>query len=228
MEEKTLVVANWKANKTTEEAIDWLRRLKQRLRSWPGLERVKIVLCPSFIALSPLKKVIGEWRLEICLGAQDISPFPAGSYTGEITGEMLAGLVDYVLVGHSERRKYFGEGEEMVKEKIRRAKEVGIVPIACITASSQLPEKGCLLVYEPTRAISQEGVYRPADPKKVSQVLSSWRKKLDQPTLRFLYGGSVNPENIASFLALEEVCGVVVGHASLDPETFFSLLENAV
>jgi len=225
MEKKILIVANWKANKTVEESLNWLKEFKKR---WRRRKNVEIVLCPPYTALSPLRSEIRNWKLGIRLGAQDISPFPSGAYTGEVSGEMLKELVDYVLIGHSERRKYFGETEEMVKRKIKRAKEFGIKPIVCVANFAQIPkEKNLILMYEPPSAISKEGVYRPCDPEKVAQTLSLWRKKLNRLNPLFLYGGSVNRENVSSFLAIREVSGVAVGHASLDPEEFFQILKNA-
>ena len=225
MEKKILIVANWKANKTVEESLNWLKEFKKR---WRRRKNIEIVLCPPYTALSPLRSEIRNWKLGIRLGAQDISPFPSGAYTGEVSGEMLKELVDYVLIGHSERRKYFGETEEMVKRKIKRAKEFGIKPIVCVANFAQIPkEKNLILMYEPPSAISKKGVYRPCDPEKVAQTLSLWRKKLNRLNPRFLYGGSVNRENVSSFLAIREVSGVAVGHASLDPEEFFQILKNA-
>jgi triosephosphate isomerase len=141
---------------------------------------------------------------------------------------MLAELVDYALIGHSERKKNFGENLKTASKKIKMATEAGIVPILCATDIDEIPKEipGNLhLLYEPLGAISQDGVYHPETPPKAQKTIAEWKAKLKNVD-RFLYGGSVNPSNIAQFLAQPDIKGVVVGHASLDPNSFWELINN--
>jgi triosephosphate isomerase len=230
---KPLIVANWKANKTIEEALNWLREFNEELQIENlELEKIEVVVCPSFIALEPLKLSIINSQLPIKLGAQDISPFPDGPYTGEISARMLSGLADYVLVGHSERRKYFRETIGMIGQKVQMAQKVGIVPIICGGSLEEISgivreSEGLCIMYEPPVAISQKGVYHSETPERAQHVLANWKSKVKGSSNRFLYGGSVNPENVKSFLAQEDIKGVVVGHASLSSQIFLKVIKNA-
>ena len=229
MAEKPLIVANWKSNKTIKEALKWLKEFQRnleikKLRNW---EKAEIVICPPFTALQALQSSIINHQSSIKLGAQNISPFPNGPYTGEISAQMLSGLVDYVLVGHSERRKHLGETTKMVSQKVEMAQKANIIPIICAADIEQVPKglKNSYVMYEPPSAISQNGVYRPNTPKSAQKTLAQWKSKLKN-VKKFLYGGSVNPQNSAQFLSQPDIDGVVVGNASLDPAIFFDLITN--
>jgi triosephosphate isomerase len=230
---KSLIVANWKSNKTVDEALSWLREFNKELQIENlELEKIEVVVCPSFIVLEPLKLSIINSQLPIKLGAQDISPFPDGPYTGEISAKMLSGLVDYILVGHSERRKHFGETTGMINQKVQMAQKVGIVPIVCMGDFEEIPGivkegRGLCIMYEPPAAISQKGVYHSEPPERAQHILATWKSKAKDGSNRFLYGGSVNPKNVKSFLACEDIDGVVVGYASLSPQTFLKIVKNA-
>jgi len=258
MAKKPLIIANWKAHKTVEEALRWLKEFNWKLEiprpedlgrarsnalgtkvgNWK-LDKVEIVICPPFTALQALKLEIGKLGIprksgsyeasnwEIKLGAQDLSPFDTGPYTGEVSARMLSELVDYVLVGHSERRRYFGETTEMIGQKVKIAQKAGIVPIVCAARLKEVPGglNNYFLMFEPPEAISKEGVYRPKSPEDVGKTIAYWKSKLSGAG-KFLYGGSVNSGNIAKFLSLPDIAGVVVGHASLEAGTFIDLLNN--
>lgn len=229
MNPKPLIIANWKANKTVAEALEWLKEFQNRKKTEKtNLKKAEVVICPPFIALEPLRLKIKDWHLEIKLGAQDVSPFPDGPYTGEISARMLTGLVDYVLIGHSEREKDFGENIKTAGQKIRMAQGVGITPILCVADLDEIPKEespSFYLLYEPPSAISQKGVYRPETPEKAQRTIARWKSKLKHVP-RLLYGGSVNPQNIAQFLAQPDIDGALVGHASLDPNVFWELINN--
>src|SRR3990167_6370119 len=130
---KPLVVANWKATKTIKETIEWIKKAK------PALEEVDwadTIICPPFTSL-PIAASLFEGT-NIKVGAQDISKFKKGAYTGEVTVEMIDGLVSHAIVGHSERRKYFGETDADVFEKVKLLLEYGITPVLCISDLAQL------------------------------------------------------------------------------------------
>ena len=137
---KTFIIANWKSNKTGSEVSSWFQRLKIKdLR----LTNKEIIVCPSFTALPILKSLIINHKSSIKLGAQDISPFDEGAYTGEVNGKQIKELADYVIVGHSERREYFDEDEEVIKKKIELSLKYKIVPILCISETNQILNLKC-------------------------------------------------------------------------------------
>lgn len=218
MGKKLLIVANWKAN-----IVDSTSFIVHR--EWS--EEVEIVIAPPFTQIDQIKG--------FTVTSQDISMFPAGAYTGEVTGEMLKSLgVKYCLIGHSERRKYFGETNEIVEKKLERALSSGIVPIICAQSAIEIPanirnysSEKFVLMYEPFSAISANGEYHPEDPQRVQLVLEEWKNKLNL-NCRFLYGGSINAEDVSSFVNLPLVSGFVVGHASLDPNDFFSIIKQCL
>ncbi len=229
MAAKFLVVANWKANKTLFAAEEWCRAFSTH--PLPG--GVEIVLAAPYPLLRPLARETRDLKLPLVLGAQDISAFGPGPYTGEVTGEMLSELgVKYVLVGHSERRKLLGETTADVAKKTARARDAGIIPIICarnlsdIPNFSNLPKPSCVM-YEPEEAISTNGSYRPELPENINRVLESWQAKLSAGT-KFLYGGSLSPDFKFQTLNFQLISGLVVGHASLDPGSFFAIIEGCL
>lgn len=128
---KLLIVANWKANKTIDEATQWLKEVESI--KYQVLSNLELIICPPFTLLYHLKLLITNSQLPITLAAQDVSPFPDGAYTGEVSARMLKDLgVKYVLIGHSERRKYFKEDEAILANKVREALDVGLTPIFCV------------------------------------------------------------------------------------------------
>ncbi|MDO8515145.1 MAG: triose-phosphate isomerase family protein [bacterium] len=142
--------------------------------------------------------------------AQDVSQFPNGAYTGEVTAEMLKKLnVKYCLVGHAERRKYFNETNEIIQQKITRLKENNIIPILCVQTLEDILDAEYIM-YEPLSAISLPGDFHP---EPIENVLE-FRKHISG---KFLYGGSINDQNIENYLFAD---GFVIGQASLDPDSF--------
>lgn len=195
MEKKFLIIANWKSNNPQNWSV-----------TVP--ENVEVTVAPPFPLLSTLK------GYSLC--AQNVSVFESGAYTGEVSAEMLKSLnVKYCLVGHSERRKYFGETNAQVQDKINNLIKNNIIPIVCARSFADIVPAN-FIMYEPEEAISTNGQYHPEEPEKVKEVLTNWKTKLP-PETKFLYGGSVNTENAKSFSFTD---GLVVGHASLNPETF--------
>ena len=232
MNKKPLVVANWKATKTIKETIDWIKEAKAELEK---IDRADIVICPSFSSLPAVASLFEGTNIRI--GAQDVSKFKKGAYTGEISVEMLDGLVEYCIVGHSERRKYFGENDRDVIEKVKLLLGFGVTPILCVSDLAQMDSylaegkeiveaaEKIVFVDEPPSAISGGGAYRPDNPENANTNAGKISEKIGKRVVT-LYGGSINPENAASFFSQENIDGGLVGQASTNPKTFLGLFNS--
>ncbi len=211
-----LIIANWKSNNVS--TTGWLSQTEVD-------SKVKVVVAAPYTMLFLLAS--GPFLL----GAQDVSMFPPGPYTGEVPAELLSDLdVVYCLVGHSERRKYLNETTEMVGKKMARLLECGITPVVCAQNFEEIPELAMntpgerfKVMFEPFEAISKDGKSNAVSPAKVQETLYEWKTKLP-PGVEFLYGGSVNSSNVSTYANF--VSGFVVGHASLDLEEFNKLVNN--
>lgn len=226
------LVANWKSNKTFEETKEWITRVKQNS---PKLSpTVETIICPSCFHLSLFKELLPE----ITLGTQDLSPFGSGPYTGAVSADQLKGLVNYAILGHSERRHYFGVTNQLVGSQALRALENNIIPIIAIDKSnwrSQFAQWGSdqlarmLIMYEPPEAISQpngdigEGESTPIN--EVLQVIKEIQAEYQPKAI--LYGGSVKSANVIEYLKPSELSGVVVGSASLDASEWLKIINQA-
>lgn len=222
---KTLyLIGNWKSNKTIAETKEWLAQLSEYKAKLEQFADLRIILCAPYTALSTLKDEIERLGLPISAGAQDLSPFVEGAYTGAVTARMVREVADYVIVGHSERRKYFGETDEMLQKKVDQAKLQGLKVVYCVPDATSPIAKGCDIVgYEPTWAI---GSGQSETPENANAVIAKIKATTGVPVI--VYGGSVTAENVASYLVQPEIDGVLLGGASLDPGKFFQLLQTAV
>jgi len=252
MARKNLIAGNWKMNATHLEAIQMVQKLSYRLDA-EDYDRVDVVVCPPFTALRSAQTVIEADHLEIHLGAQNCHWEESGAFTGEISALMLSKLgVRFVIAGHSERRQLFGEDDAMVARKLRAIVEAGMTPIlavgetlaqreaneteAVIGGQTRAAVRGLdpdtvaslVIAYEPIWAI---GTGRTADPDVAAAAATVIRSVVTEThdaeaatSLRVLYGGSVNPGNIAAFMAKREVDGALVGGASLDPDQFAAIV----
>jgi triosephosphate isomerase len=238
-----LVVGNWKMNRTLAEARVLAEALVLRLK---GVERVEIAVCPPFTALPQVADTLRGSN--ILLGAQNMHFEMSGAFTGEISPLFLKELgCAYVILGHSERRQLFGETDELVSRKLRAAIEHGLSPIVCVGESLAVHEAGrtrdviesqfrssilpvlaecpaLTIAYEPIWAI---GTGHTAQPGQAAEVHSHLRELAARhagseraAALRVIYGGSVTPGNIDGLMAQPEIDGVLVGGASLDPDSF--------
>jgi triosephosphate isomerase len=232
---KKIVAGNWKMNKTVAEAQQLISELVPSLNAIKNIDRV---LCPPFTALHPLRSMLEG--TEIGLGAQNLFWEASGAYTAEIAPTMVAELCDYVIIGHSERRQYFGETDETVNKRVKAALKIGLIPIVCIgetlaenqsgktteVVSRQIrngladltPEEGAKLViaYEPVWAIGTGLAATAADANAIHRdvVRKSLADIFDEQVaqnIRIQYGGSVKPNNAAEFFAQSDIDGALVG-----------------
>ena len=184
----------------------------------------EVIVCPSYTLLPILKSYILNHKSKIELGAQDISAYPQGAYTGEVNGKQIAEFAKYVLIGHSERREYFKETEDMVAKKVHMALKNNIKPIVCVeNEETPIPLGVALVAYEPVGAIGSGNADTPDNAESVAKAIKETHKQV----MGVLYGGSVTAENVKSFTAQEHIDGVLVGKASLDPQVFSRIIQNA-
>jgi len=218
-----LFIANWKSNKTQEEVDIWLESFK----SYMDFEQ-EVIIAPPYPFLSLVAEKIKD-KENISLAVQNLSTYPAGSYTGEVCVRNLEGFgVKYAILGHFERRHYLKESYQDVANKISQALSNGIVPVVCVGQNyiedqaqlidSELLSK-CIVAYEPVAAI---GTGEIAPVKNVIKVVKEIKSVFGKVPV--LYGGSISPENIALYLKVTD--GVLVGGSSLNVKVFVDLLQS--
>ena len=232
---KIVIAGNWKMYKTRAESLEFLQGFMSCLTETP--EEREVVLCVPFTDLSVLSKNLHGSRIR--LGAQNVHWQESGAYTGEISGQMLTELgVRYVIVGHSERRQYFGETDETVNLRLKAAQKSGLIPILCVGETKQqrdaletedhifsqlaqdlvgVDQSNLIIAYEPIWAI---GTGDTCETKEANRVIGLIRSKLTNPDVPIQYGGSVKGENIDEVMAMPEIDGVLVGGASLEAASF--------
>ncbi len=249
---KLLIAGNWKMNKTISEAVELVNGLKREVID---INEADILIAPVYTALSEVSDLlIGS---NIGLAAQNLYWEEKGAFTGEVSPSMVkdAGC-DYVVIGHSERRKYFGETDEGVNKKIKAALSAGLMPIVCIGESLEDREadktiniietqlKGGLdslndqdlskiiIAYEPVWAIGTGKTATPDQAQEVHKFIRGWiKEKYSQglsQDLRILYGGSVKPSNAKELMQQEDIDGALVGGASLEVESFVGIIKNSL
>ncbi len=215
------LMANWKSNKTIDEAMTWFSAIESHMAKRTLPDQVKIILCVPFTVSAILQEKIKKSNLPISLGVQNVSAFPSGAYTGEISAEMLKGLAEFVLIGHSERRRYFHETDEELFQKAKAAAASGLKTIYCVDAASvPIPDMPAMILYEPQSAI---GSGNAEDPVVANSVCKQLLEK--NQSIPVLYGGSVTEKTLKGFLTQPEISGVGVGGASLDPEKFLQMVD---
>jgi len=221
---KLYIVANWKSYKTIHEAETWLKQVKQLL-SENQLPKEKIlILCVPFTLLPFASHFIKENNMPLFLGSQDLSPFGMGAYTGEVNAQQVKEFADFTLVGHSERRRYFDETDEILSQKVGEAIKQAITPILCVTdKTTPIPQTITIVGYEPVAAI---GSGQPDTPENANTV-ATYIKEQNAHVSHVLYGGSVIPENVSTFTSQKNIDGVIIGGASLDAKKLFALCINA-
>jgi triosephosphate isomerase len=243
-----IIAGNWKMNKTIDEAVELVEALKEPLAAVEGVDKV---VCPTFVCLPAVKAAIGD--AEIGLGAQNMYFEESGAYTGEIAPGMLQELCQYVILGHSERRAYFGETDEGVNRKIKAALAHGLTPIVCVGETLELREAGetndwvesqvvaaleglagaqvasLIIAYEPIWAIGTGVAATTKDAQEViGDVVRPTLAELFGETVaqavRIQYGGSVKPSNAAELMRAPDIDGGLVGGASLNADDFAEIV----
>ena len=251
---KRMIAGNWKMNKTYSEGVVLAQGLADELKDGTG--DVDVVVCPPAVDLKGVSEVIEQTSASFALGAQNVYWEESGAYTGETAPNMLEAVgATHCIIGHSERRDYFGETDEDVNKKAKALMAHGIVPISCCGESLEIREAGkhvefvvdqikkdtegleitdpskYVIAYEPIWAI---GTGKTATADDAQEVCGAIRATLVEifgeqtaAGIRVLYGGSAKPENIAGFLEKEDVDGALVGGASLVAESFAAMVEKA-
>ncbi|MFT5388129.1 MAG: triosephosphate isomerase [Candidatus Omnitrophota bacterium] len=246
-----IIAGNWKLNKTVVETIQLINDIKRELAN---VSNVDVVICPTFLGLTDAVEAVNDLSIEI--GAQNLYWENSGAFTGEISGEMIKATgAKYVIVGHSERRQFFGETNETVNKRVRAALDNGLLPIVCVGENLEEREgdktfdviknhitgslagftaeevQGMVLAYEPVWAI---GTGKTASPEQAQEVHKYIRDLLtelyDEATasvVRLQYGGSVKPDNIDELIAQPDIDGALVGGASLKSDSFAGIVKGA-
>ncbi len=242
-----MIAGNWKMNTTVGEATALVRAIRDGLHH---VDNVDKLICPPFVSLSAVKELLKGSSLK--LGAQNLYFEEKGAYTGEISPLMLAGMCEYVIIGHSERRQYFRETDRVVNKKIRAALKAGLKTILCVGEKLAENEAGrteevitrqlslslagisfhrsLVIAYEPVWAI---GTGKAATGKQANETIGLIRRNIarifDEEAareVRILYGGSVTADNIAEFMEQFEIDGALVGGASLKADQFVSIIQQ--
>ncbi len=251
MSRKPLIAGNWKMNLNHFEAIALVQKIAFSLPD-KYFDRVDVTVIPPFTDLRSVQTLVDGDKLRLTYGAQDLSQHDSGAYTGEISGAFLAKLgCTFVVVGHSERRTYHGETDELVAAKAQAAHKHGLTPIVCIGEQLEVREAGnhvefnvnslrgslaglsaeqigqTVIAYEPVWAIGTGRVASAADAQEVCKAIRDELANLASPDVaagvRVLYGGSVNAKNVGEIVSQGDVDGALVGGASLDGEQFATL-----
>ena len=251
-ERKLIIAGNWKMNKTVAESLDLANGLVRELKE---VKEVDIAICPPFTALSEVSKAVIDSNIR--LGAQNMSQNGYGAHTGEIAAGMLKEFsTKYVILGHSERREYQRESDELIAAKAKAAHEAGLKPIVCV--GEQLEEReagktedivgtqvrgslagltteemlGTVIAYEPVWAIGTGKTATAGQAQEVHAFIRNLLAELfDADTakaVRIQYGGSVKPDNARELMSQPDVDGALVGGASLDVRNFSELIKNSI
>ncbi len=245
------IAGNWKMYKTIAEAREFVEAVREPLAEYPRVEKA---ICASFVALAPLAQALAGTGIRP--GAQDMHWEAQGAFTGEVSPVMLREVCDLVIIGHSERRQYFGETDETVNRKIKAALVHGLTPIVCVGESleqnragetetfvgtqvraafagiSPAQAAGIVIAYEPIWAIGTGVVCPPEDANRIiGQVvrasLASLYGEAVAQQMRIQYGGSLKPDNVDDLMRQPEIDGGLVGGASLKPADFITLVRAA-
>ena len=250
---KPCMAGNWKMNNTWAETV-LLAQGISNISEGRWEDDIDVVLCPAMPNLKAAYSVIEFDNAPIAIGAQNVHWEASGAYTGEASCEMLTEVgVSYCIVGHSERREYFAETDEMVNKKAKALIQAGITPIVCVGESLAVRDEGtyldfvssqvraafagieatraqkCIIAYEPIWAI---GTGRTATPEQAQEVCEAIRGCISEmfdtncaEAMRILYGGSMKPENVAGLIEKPDIDGGLIGGAALDAESFVYLVK---
>ena len=245
---KPMMAGNWKMNKTIDEAVELARAINSATHTYDSVDKV---VCPTFVCLPAVSDVLA--KSPVAAGAQNMHWEADGAFTGEVSPQMLDGLVDYVIIGHSERREYFAESDETVNKKLKAALAAGIVPILCVGESLAQNQAGethsfvsgqvtaaladlsaaqvesLVIAYEPIWAIGT-GLAATAEQANSicgltvrGTVAELYGEEVAQNT-RVLYGGSTKPSNIAEIMQQPDIDGALIGGAALKADSYADMV----
>lgn len=251
MSRKILIAGNWKMNKTATEAVELAKPIIEAIGNQNDID---VLMCPPFTSISAVSELIGNSTVRV--GAQNMSDKVSGAYTGEISAAMLRDLqVSYVILGHSERRSYYGETDAFINRKVLACLENNLKPVLCVGETLEEREAGkveeviktqlvgglanvpadkaesVVIAYEPVWAI---GTGKTATPEQAQEVHAFIRKELVGllgqvgNAIRILYGGSMKPANADELLAKPDIDGGLIGGAALVAKDFLALIESGV
>jgi triosephosphate isomerase len=252
MPRKVIIAGNWKMNKTAKEALAFIEALAPKVAD---VDKVEIVICPTFTALAQTVEAAAGTKIKV--GAQNIHWAESGAFTGEISADMLKETgVEYVIIGHSERRQYFGETDETVNKRLVAALNAGLIPMVCIGELLEERESGktenvlktqicgafkdisaddmanIVVAYEPVWAI---GTGKTATPDMAQETHAFVRSVIAElysseiaDKVRIQYGGSMKPGNSSELVAQNDIDGGLVGGAALEADSFSELILNAI
>lgn len=247
----TIIAGNWKMNKVFEEASDFLIALSEFLES-QTTDRLEVIVCPPSVYLELATDISVESAFAV--GAQNVNENEFGAFTGEISAPMLSSLeLSYCIVGHSERRQYFAEQDEIINLKVKALHEYAVTPIVCIGETSEQREAGktkqviekqlriCLkdvnlnnetiIAYEPVWAIGTGKNATPEQAEEIHKFIREWLKENYDEDIAdntpIIYGGSMSPDNLEGLLAQSNIDGGLIGGASLKIESFTKMIELA-
>lgn len=224
---KRYLIANWKSYKRFEEARIWLDEFAE---SYIPVEQLQVVIAPTFLCLEKVGEYIRKLELKnVALAAQDVSPFPKGSYTGAIAADLLKDMADFVIVGHSERKRYFHETNHDIGNKVLETVDAGLVPIVCIdkpyamsqlTSLNDIDTDNVIIAYGPVDALN----FRiPESPEKVREAVEFISRV--HPKWPVVYGGALHPDNAAEYIKITGVSGLFAGSASLEAKSFGAIFQ---
>ena len=251
MARKILIAGNWKMNKTATEAVELAKPIIEAIGNQNNID---VLMCPTFTSIPAVSALIGNSTVK--LGAQNVSDKASGAYTGEISAAMLRDLhVSHVILGHSERRSYYGETDAFINKKVLTCLESNLVPVLCVGETLEEREAGkveeviktqlvggladvpadkaenIVIAYEPVWAI---GTGKTATPEQAQEVHAFVRKMLAEilgpvaDKIRILYGGSMKPSKADELLAKPDIDGGLIGGAALVASDFLALVESGV
>lgn len=212
------ILGNWKANKNFVEVKQWIYTFQREYRAH---EDVTLGIFPPYPFISYVQGKLKDSR-NVFVGSQSISSFEKGSYTGDVTATSLEGVAEYTIIGHSERRKTFGESDEQLAQKVTQALAHKIVPVYCVRDENDpIPAGVTMVAYEPVAAIG-------TGQNELPEQTVAMKRKMKLPHgCIFIYGGSVTEKNAADYFATGEIDGFLIGKASLDPKQFIQIAETA-